>query len=130
MAPKSYTPSKSYLCLHEEQIQEHSLRIAELSTKSEYKEQSIMELKQELKNINDKIDALSENVNTLVLNSESKDIKIDKRVEKLEAKIELYEQFLKELKEDNQKRNNMQLALYALIVSVLALIANTLFHFI
>lgn len=89
-----------------------------------------MELKQELKNINDKIDALSENVNTLVLNSESKDIKIDKRVEKLETKIELYEQFFKELKEDNQKRNNMQLALYALIVSVLALIANTLFHFI
>lgn len=117
-------------CIHEEQIQEHSLRIAELSTKSEYKEQSIMELKQELKNINDKIDALSENVNTLVLNSESKDIKIDKRVEKLETKIELYEQFFKELKEDNQKRNNMQLALYALIVSVLALIANTLFHFI
>ena len=130
MAPKSYTPSKSYTCLHEEQIQEHSLRIAELSTKSEYKEQSIMELKQELKNINDKIDALSENVNTLVLNSESKDIKIDKRVEKLETKIELYETFFKELKEDNQKRNNMQLALYALIVSVLALIANTLFHFI
>lgn len=89
-----------------------------------------MELKQELKNINDKIDALSENVNTLVLNSESKDIKIDKRVEKLETKIELYETFFKELKEDNQKRNNMQLALYALIVSVLALIANTLFHFI
>lgn len=89
-----------------------------------------MELKQELKNINDKIDALSENVNTLVLNSESKDIKIDKRVEKLETKIELYEQFFNELKEDNQKRNNMQLALYALIVSVLALIANTLFHFI
>jgi chromosome segregation ATPase len=126
MAPKN----QSYTCLHEEQIQEHSLRIAELSTKSEYKEQSIMELKQELKNINDKIDALSENVNTLVLNSESKDIKIDKRVEKLETKIELYEQFFKELKGDNQKRNNMQLALYALIVSVLALIANTLFHFI
>lgn len=89
-----------------------------------------MELKQELKNINDKIDALSKSVNTLVLNSESKDIKIDKRVEKLETKIELYESFFKELKEDNQKRNNMQLALYALIVSVLALIANTLFHFI
>lgn len=124
------TPKPEHTCLHEELIQEHSLRIAELSTKSEYKEQSIMELKQELRNINDKIDALSENVNTLVLNSESKDIKIDKRVEKLETKIELYEQFFKELKEDNQKRNNMQLALYALIVSVLALIANTLFHFI
>lgn len=125
------TPNnQTYTCLHEELIQEHSLKIAELSTKSEYKEQSIMELKQELKNINDKIDALSKSVNTLVLNSESKDIKIDKRVEKLETKIELYESFFKELKEDNQKRNNMQLALYALIVSVLALIANTLFHFI
>lgn len=126
MTPKNQT----YTCLHEDLIQEHSLKIAELSTKSEYKEQSIMELKQELKNINDKIDALSKSVNTLVLNSESKDIKIDKRVEKLETKIELYESFFKELKEDNQKRNNMQLALYALIVSVLALIANTLFHFI
>ena len=124
------TPKSEHTCINEDRIQEHSLKIAELSTKSEYKEQSIMELKQELKNINDKIDALSENVNTLVLNSESKDIKIDKRVEKLETKIELYEKFFNELKEDNQKRNNMQLTLYALIVSVLALIANTLFHFI
>ena len=89
-----------------------------------------MELKEELKEINTKIDVLTENVNKLVLNSESKDIKIDKRVEKLETKIELYERFFNEVKTDTNKRNNMQLTLYALIISVLALIVNTIFHFI
>jgi len=120
----------NHSCIHEELIQDHSLKIAQLTTKSEYKEQSIMELKEELKEINTKIDVLTENVNKLVLNSESKDIKIDKRVEKLETKIELYERFFNEVKTDTNKRNNMQIALYSLIIAVLALIVNTIFHFI
>ena len=89
-----------------------------------------MELKDELKEINTKIDVLTENVNKLVLNSESKDIKIDKRVENLENKISLYEKFFNEIKTDNNKRNNMQLTIYALIVTIAGLVLNTIFHFI
>ena len=56
-------------CIHDELIRNHDLQIKELSTKSVYKEQSIMEIKDELKDINGKIDAINDNVNKLILQS-------------------------------------------------------------
>ena len=117
-------------CIHEELLQDHSLKIKELDTKAEYKEQAIMELKEELKLMNAKIDAINENVNKLILNSETQDKDIDKRVDNVETKIRLYEQFFHEAKEDKKTRDNMQLTLYALIIAVLGLLANTIFHFV
>lgn len=120
----------THKCLHEELIQDHSLKIKELDTRADYKEQAIMELKEELKEMNVKIDAINENINKLILNSEAQDINIEKRIETLETKITLYEQFFRDVKDDKNKRDNMQLTLYALIVAVLGLIANTIFNFI
>ncbi|MBR3141129.1 MAG: hypothetical protein IKF11_09760 [Methanobrevibacter sp.] len=120
----------THKCLHEELIQDHSLKIKELDTRADYKEQAIMELKEELKEMNVKIDAINENINKLILNSEAQDINIEKRIETLETKITLYEQFFQDVKDDKNKRDNMQLTLYALIVAVLGLIANTIFNFI
>ena len=117
-------------CIHEELLQDHSLAIQELTTRSEFKEQSIMELKDELKIMNAKIDDINNNVNKLILNSESNDNEITTRIETIETKIKLYEEFFHEVKNDKNKSNNMQIALFALIVSVIALIANTIFHFI
>ena len=117
-------------CIHEELLQDHSLAIQELTTRSEFKEQSIMELKDELKSMNAKIDDINNNVNKLILNSESNDNEITTRIETIETKIKLYEEFFHEVKNDKNKSNNMQIALFALIVSVIALIANTIFHFI
>lgn len=117
-------------CIHEELLHDHSLAIQELTTRSEFKEQSIMELKDELKSMNAKIDDINNNVNKLILNSESNDNEITTRIETIETKIKLYEEFFHEVKNDKNKSNNMQIALYALIVSVIALLANTIFHFI
>ena len=117
-------------CIHEDLIQDHSLKIKELSTRSEYKEQSIMELKDELKEMNVKIDSINKNVNKLILNSESNDSEIQKRVDNIETKLALYEKFFNEVKEDGNKRNSMQMTLYALIVAIIGLIVNTLFHFV
>ena len=120
----------THKCLHEELIQDHSLKIKELDTRADYKEQAIMELKEELKEMNVKIDAINDNVNKLILNSETQDKDIDKRVDNVETKIRLYEQFFHEAKEDKKTRDNMQLTLYALIIAVLGLLANTIFHFV
>lgn len=117
-------------CIHEELLQDHSLAIQELTTRSEFKEQSIMELKDELKIMNAKIDDINNNVNKLILNSESNDNEITTRIETIETKIKLYEEFFHEVKNDKNKSNNMQITLFALIVSVIALLANTIFHFI
>lgn len=119
----------NYTCMHEELIQDHSIKIQELDTKAGYKEQAIMELKSELKEMNAKIDAINNNVNKLILNSETNDNEIQNRVDAIETKIELYEKFFNEIKNDEDKRNNMQLTLYGLIVAILALLANTIFHF-
>ena len=117
-------------CCHEDLIQEHSLQIQELVTKSQYKEQNIMEIKDELKDLGAKIDDINNNVNKLILNSESNDNEITTRIETIETKIKLYEEFFHEVKNDKNKSNNMQITLFALIVSVIALLANTIFHFV
>ena len=130
-------PTVEYTCIHEELIQDHSIKLQELDTKAGYKEQAIMELKAELKDMNAKIDAINNNVNKLILNSETNDSQIQKRVETIETKLELYEKFFRDMKDDENKRkddenkrDNLQLTLYGLIVAVLALLANTIFHFI
>ena len=117
-------------CCHEELIQEHSIKIKELDTRADYKEQAIMELKDELKEMNVKIDSINNNVNKLILNSETSDTQIQKRVETIETRLDLYGKFFHEMKEDTNKRNNMQLTLYALIVAIAGLLANAVFHFI
>lgn len=91
-------------CIHEEQIQNHSLQITELETKSQYKEQAIMEIKKDLKDANDKLDALTEKFNEVIRKSESSDTALEKRVELIETRIDLYEKFFDNLKEDEKQR--------------------------
>ena len=72
---------------HEAQIQENSRRIVGLETKAQYKEQSIIELKKDMKDLNDKMDKLSEDVNDFLLKSVNDDKDIDKRVTSLESTV-------------------------------------------
>lgn len=109
-------------CLHEELIQDHSLQLTELETKSRYKEQSIMEIKEDLKEVNNKLDILTADVNKVIRKSESTDSKLEKRVETLETKIGVYETFFKETKEDNDKRTNKIIALAAVIAAVIGIL--------
>lgn len=113
--------ANNYECMHEELLQDHSLKIKELSTKSEYKEQSIMELKEELKQINNKIDKLSNNVNKIILNSETHDTEIEKRIGNLETKIAVYEQFFQTVKDDSDKRTRNIIAIAAVIAAVVGI---------
>ena len=114
----------SHDCTHEELIQDHSLQLTELNTKAQYKEQAIMELKDELKEMNTKIDAINNNVNKLILNSETNDSQIEKRIETLETKIKVYEEFFKELKEDQDKRTKNLIAIFAVIATVIGIIVR------
>ena len=84
-------------CIHSELLQSHSLQLAELETKSRYKEQTIMEIKEDLKEVNKKLDKL-------INKSETSDTKLEKRVELIETKLDLYEKFFPDLKEDEKTR--------------------------
>ena len=120
----------NHTCCHEELIQEHSLLIAKLDEKSKYKEQSIMEIKDELKTMNAKIDAINNNVNKLILNSETQDTEIENRIKNLETKIEVYEKFFQTLKDDQEKRSTRQIAIFAVMVTIIGIIVGAVVKFI
>ena len=81
-----------YTCIHEDEFQTHSRKIAELETKAEYKEQMIKDLKKDMKALNDKMDKLSEDVNKAIVNSINDDKDIDKRVTSIETELALQKQ--------------------------------------
>ena len=109
-------------CCHEDLLQDHSLQIQELTTRSQYKEQTIMELKDEIHKISNKIDGLTAEVNKVIQKSEEKDLKIEKRVNNLETKLDVYEKFFKTIKEDQDKRTRNTLALFSVIAAVIAIL--------
>lgn len=83
------TPIETPCQDHEAQIQENSRRIVGLETKAQYKEQSIIELKKDMKDLNDKMDKLSEDVNDFLIKSVNDDKDIDKRVTSLETTVKV-----------------------------------------
>ena len=124
------TLHESYECCHEELLQDHSLKIKELETKSEYKEQSIMEIKDQLREMNTKIDALSANMSKLITKSEKGDTEIENRVKSLEDKINIYEKFFATTKEERDQRTRNIIAISAVIASVVGILVGILIKFI
>lgn len=74
-------------CFHEDMIQSHARKIEALETKAVYKEKMIEELKQDMKDLNDKMDKLSDDVNEAIRKSITGDNTIDKRVTSLETTV-------------------------------------------
>lgn len=110
-------------CIHEELINSHSLQITELETKSKYKEQSIMEIKEQLKELNTKIDALSVDVSKVINKSE-------KGVKSLEDKINIYEKFFATSKDEQDKRTRNIIAISAVIATIVGILISNLIKFI
>lgn len=81
-----------------------------------------MELKEEIHKLSDKIDGLTTDVNKIIQKSEEKDLKIEKRVDNLETKLDVYEKFFKTIKEDQDKRTRNTLALFSVIAAVIAIL--------
>ena len=81
------TNEQPLTCIHEDEFQTHSRKIAELETKAAYKEEMIKDLKKDMKELNDKMDKLSEDVNNAIQKSIIGDNDIDKRVTSLETTV-------------------------------------------
>ena len=60
-------------CLHEEQIQGQSRKIEALETRSDYKEDTIKELKEDMKELKSDIKELKEDINDFLLKSVNDD---------------------------------------------------------
>ena len=115
-------------CIHEALINNHSLQIKELSTKSVYKEKSIMEIKDELKEINGKIDAINENVNRLILQSTKDDDKLELELTALKTQLKNLKKELDDKDEESNKRINRILVIVGLVFSGVTVGLNILFQ--
>lgn len=108
------SPQHNETCLqHEEQIQELARKTAELEAHASFKEQRIMEIIDDNKRIEGKIDNLTDTVNKVMLNSIKDDNSLNQRVLALETKQQTHDDLLKEFeekrikerKEDREKQN-------------------------
>lgn len=117
-------------CLHEDQIMGQSRKLAELEAQAKYKKEQIKEIKDDLKDMDKKIDNIDKNVNKLILHSETNDAQLENRLESIETRLDLYESFMKETKNDTNTRNTQQIAIIALLISGIGIILNGITHFI
>jgi peptidoglycan hydrolase CwlO-like protein len=78
-----------YDCIHESLIQSHSTDIESLKTRADYKDKRIDELYDKMEKMENKIDTINENVNTIMMKSVQGDSEIDKRVTSLETTVKV-----------------------------------------
>ena len=116
-------------CLHEEQIQDYSKKIAELEAHAEFKDQRISELIKDNKRIESKIDNLTDTVNKVMLNSIKDDNNLNNRVTTLETKtdtqekvIAQYEEKARKEREEERQKTNTYLAYIAAAIGVLSFV--------
>ena len=120
---------------HEEQIQELARKTAELEAHANFKEQRIMEIIDDNKRIEGKIDNLTESVNKSILASVQGDSDLKERVLALETKSDTQEKLLKDYEEkakkqrdDERARTNQYLSGIGVAIAVLSFIFAYLLH--
>ena len=115
-----------YTCIHEEQIQGQSRKIAELETRADYKDKRIDDLYVKIEKMEDKIDTLNDNVNQLILLSNKGDTDLELRLKAIETELELQKQVATE----NHNRVSQLLALVGVGLTIITILINVYFKMI
>ena len=113
-------------CLHEEQIQNQSRKVAELETRADYKDKRIDELYLKIEKMEDKLDTLNKNVNTLILQSNKGDTELELRLKAIETELELQKQTTLE----NHNRVSTLLAIVGVGLTIITILINVYFKMI
>ena len=124
------SPPHNETCLqHKEQIQELARKTAELEAHASFKEQRIMELIDDNKRIEGKIDNLTDTVNKVMLNSIKDDNSLNQRVLALEAKQKTHDDLLKEFEEkqnkqrkEDREKQNLRIAYLGVGLTILSIL--------
>lgn len=124
------SPPHNETCLqHDEQIQELTRKTAELEAYASFKEQRIMEIIEDNKRIEGKIDKLTDTVNKVMLNSIKDDNSLNQRVLTLETKQQTQDDLLKEFEEkqnkqrkEDREKQNLRIAYLGVGLTVLSII--------
>ena len=112
-----------YNCIHEEQIQNHSRKIAELKTRADYKDKRIDALYSKIEKMEEKIDALNNNVSQLILYSTKGDNDLELRLKAIETELELQ----KQTQLENHNRVSQLLTIIGVGLTILTILINIYF---
>lgn len=116
--------SANYSCIHEEMLQKHNVKITALEKELSYKKERLDELKEDNKRMENKIDDIKESVNKIIMASKSDDDKLDKRLTKIETRLQTQE----EISRDNKDDFNLKLGVVTVIFIVLTFYFNFIHH--
>ena len=117
-------PSPEYTCIHEEQIQGQSRKIAELETRADFKDKRIDELYVKIDKMENKLDKLNENVNQLLIQSRQGDTDLELRLKAIETELALQ----KQTNIDNHNRVSSLLALVGVGLTIITILINVYFN--
>lgn len=109
-------------CIHETDILGQSRKIAELETRSDYKEKQITDLNRKMDLMDRKIDKLIDGFNDLKMQSKQDDAKLELRLKTIETRLDEQEKAFKESKEkdkENRDKNNYYFGIISIAVALL-----------
>ena len=115
-----------YECIHEELVQDHSLKIKELEARAKFKEERIGEINNKIEKMDTKIDKLNENVNELLLQSKQGDTDLELRLKAIETELALQKQTTTE----NHNRVSQLLAMVGVGLTIITILINVYFNMI
>lgn len=115
-----------YTCIHEDQIQGQSRKIAELETRADYKDKRIDDLYNKIEKMEEKIDTLNKNVNQLILLSNKGDTDLELRLKAIETELELQ----KQTSITNHNRISQIIALVGVGLTIITILINVYFNMI
>lgn len=95
-------------CLHEEQIQHHSLQIQELSTRSEYKEERLDKLEKKMDDMDKKLDNINNTLNEIKMQSTKDDTQLELRLTAIETQTDIIQQLSKTAKKDSERITSLE----------------------
>lgn len=117
-------PSPEYTCIHEEQIQGQIRKITELETRADFKDKIIDELYVKIDKMENKLDKLNENVNTILLQSKQGDTDLELRLKAIETELVLQ----KQTSIDNHNRVSSLLAFVGVGLTIITILINVYFN--
>lgn len=109
---------------HEEIIQNHSRKIAELETRANYKEKLIDSLDDKMEKMDKKIDVLLDGFNDFKIESNHYDAQLELRLKTIETQLELQSQQIRDNKADSESRVNRLFLIIGVTLTVITIIVN------
>lgn len=118
-----------YQCIHEELLQNHSLKITGIEKELNYKKEKLDDLKEQNEKMQDTLEEIRKDINKIMLKSKDGDTELNQRIIKLENENQTLQQEITEIKTTQEKNTDRQYTKIALLISAIAIIVSIITHF-